>query len=116
MGDQVHFLELVAKLVCAPPPKGEGIDAAPFRGRSKTNFEIAPRSRPRRRGHRRSLLTRRQVEILKLVASGTRYREIAARVFISEKTVNREMHNIFNRLGVNDVAHAVSEAYKSRLI
>ncbi len=66
--------------------------------------------------HRESLLTPRQVDVLKLVATGTRYREIAAKLFVSEATVNREMRNIFNQLGVSDAAHAVSEAYKNRLI
>ncbi len=65
---------------------------------------------------RESLLTPRQVEILKMVAEGTRYAEVATKLFVSETTVNREMRNIFNRLGVNDAAHAVSEAYKGGLI
>ncbi len=69
-----------------------------------------------KRAHADSLLTPRQVAILKLVASGTKYKEIASELFISETTVNREMRNIYNRLGVNDAAHAVSEAYKKRLI
>ncbi len=69
-----------------------------------------------RKDHQESLLTPRQVEILKLVASGTRYKEIASKLFISETTVNREMRNIFDRLGVNDAAHAVSEAYTKRLM
>ena len=56
--------------------------------------------------HRQSLLTPRQTEILKLVAIGTRYKEIAATLFVSETTVNREMGNIFDQLSVNDAAHA----------
>ena len=62
------------------------------------------------------LLTTRQVDILKLVATGVRYKDIATRLFISETTVNREMRNIFDRLGVNDATHAVSEAYQMRLL
>ena len=66
--------------------------------------------------HTESLLTDRQLKILRLVASGIRYKEIATDLFISETTVNREMRDIFNRLGVNDAAHAISEAYKKGLI
>ena len=69
-----------------------------------------------RRVHRESLLTPRQVEILKLVAHGGRYKEIASWLFFSERTVQREIRKIFDQLGVNDAAHAVSEAYKRRLI
>jgi DNA-binding NarL/FixJ family response regulator len=55
------------------------------------------------------------MDILKLVSAGTRYKEIASTLFLSETSVNREMRNIFDRLGVNDAAHAVSEAYKTGL-
>ena len=68
-----------------------------------------------KRTNRKTLLTRRQMDILKLVAAGTRYKEIASTLFLSETSVNREMRNIFDRLGVNDAAHAVSEAYKTGL-
>jgi len=69
-----------------------------------------------RQAHRALLLTPRHVEILKLVASGRRYKEIASTLFASERTVHREIRTIFDRLGVNDAAHAVSEAYKMGLI
>ncbi len=69
-----------------------------------------------RKNHLASLLTQRQVSILKLVASGSRYKEIADELFINERTVHRETRAIFDRLGANDAAHAVSEGYKMRLI
>ena len=69
-----------------------------------------------RKAHRESLLTKRQGEILKLVADGINYKDIAARLFISVTTVNREMRDIFNRLGVKDAAQAVSEAYKRGIL
>ena len=69
-----------------------------------------------RKSSGRSILNDRQVEVLKLVANGTRYKEIANRLFISETTVNREMRNIFNNLGVNDAAHAISDAYRRGIL
>ncbi len=69
-----------------------------------------------RQAHRALLLTPRHVEILRLVARGRRYKEIATTLFASERTVHREIRTIFDRLGVNDAAHAVSEAYKMGLI
>ncbi len=68
-----------------------------------------------RRAKHETILTQRQMDILKLVAAGTRYKEIASTLSLSETSVNREMRNIFDRLGVNDAAHAVSEAYKTGL-
>ena len=69
-----------------------------------------------RKARTESLLTNRQVQILKLVADGIRYREIADQLCVSETTVNREMREVFNRMGVNDAAHAVSVAYKQGLL
>ncbi len=65
-----------------------------------------------RQAHRDSILTKRQMEILGLVALGSRYREIARMLFVSESTVNREMRKVYDGLGVKDAAHAVSEAWR----
>jgi len=63
-----------------------------------------------------STLSNRQLEILRQLASGVTNKEVAAQLFISESTVRREIVNMFNKLGVNDRAHAVSEAYIRKLI
>ena len=63
-----------------------------------------------------SLLTPRQLEILRMVAAGLRYKDIASKLFINERTVNREVRRIFDRLGVDDAVHGVSEAYKQHLL
>ena len=47
-------------------------------------------------------LTRREVEILRLVAEGLTNEEIALKVFISEKTVKTHLTNIFAKLRVNN--------------
>ena len=65
-----------------------------------------------RQAHRDSILTKRQMEILGLVALGSRYKEIARTLFVSESTVNREMRKVYDGLGVKDAAHAVSEAWR----
>ncbi len=69
-----------------------------------------------RRANRNSLLTTRQSEILKMVANGFRYKDIASALFITERTVNREIRKIFDSLEVNEAPHAVSEALKRGLI
>ena len=69
-----------------------------------------------RKARQSTLLTPRQLDILQMVSGGSRYREIAETLFLHERTVNREMRNIFERLGVHDAAHAVSEAYKNNLL
>jgi len=63
-----------------------------------------------------SLLSKRQIEILSLIAEGVSGRDIGCQLFISTSTVKREIRNIFDKLGVNDRAQAVSEAMKRRII
>ena len=55
-------------------------------------------------------LSGREKEILSLVATGLRNREIARRLFISEVTVKAHMRNIMRKLNAKSRAHAVALA------
>jgi len=68
------------------------------------------------RNDQSSLLSKRQIEILRLIAEGVSGKDIGSQLFISTSTVKREIRNIFDKLGVNDRAQAVSEAMKRRII
>lgn len=68
------------------------------------------------RNSRSSTLTGRQRDILKLIADGVSSVDISRDMYISASTVKREIRNIFNKLGVNDRSHAVSQAIKRQLI
>jgi len=68
------------------------------------------------RNDQSSLLSKRQIEILRLIAEGISGKDIGSQLFISTSTVKREIRNIFDKLGVNDRAQAVSEAMKRRII
>ncbi|GAB3876305.1 response regulator transcription factor [Kibdelosporangium lantanae] len=57
-------------------------------------------------------LSKRELEVLTLVAAGRTNRETAATLFISEATVKTHLLNIYGKLGVSDRASAVAEAYK----
>ena len=48
------------------------------------------------------MLTRRELEILRLVAEGLTNEEIGKKIFISEKTVKTHLTNIFDKLKVNN--------------
>ena len=60
-------------------------------------------------------LTAREVDVLRLVATGRTNRAIAADLFLSEKTVARHLSNIFHKLGVASRAAATAYAYEHRL-
>ncbi len=61
-------------------------------------------------------LTSREVEVLRLVASGKSNREIAAELCLSAKTVSRHLSNIFYKIGVSSRTAAAAFAYEHALI
>lgn len=60
-------------------------------------------------------LTPREVEVLRLVATGATNRDIADTLVISEKTVARHLSNMFVKLGVGTRAAATAWAYEHGL-
>jgi DNA-binding NarL/FixJ family response regulator len=61
-------------------------------------------------------LTGREVEVLRLVATGATNRAIAAELFLSEKTVARHLSNIFTKLDVSSRAAATAYAFQHGLV
>jgi DNA-binding CsgD family transcriptional regulator len=61
-------------------------------------------------------LTRRELQVLRLVASGKSNREIAAELFISEHTVARHVQNIFSKLSVSSRTAATAFAFEHELV
>ena len=67
-------------------------------------------------GTARGGLTAREVEVLRLVASGKTNRAIAKMLGLSEKTVARHVSNILTKIGVPSRAAATAYAYQHRVI
>jgi ATP/maltotriose-dependent transcriptional regulator MalT len=61
-------------------------------------------------------LTRRELEVLRSVAAGSTNKAIAAELFISERTVERHVSNIFAKLGVSSRSAATAFAYEHHLV
>jgi ATP/maltotriose-dependent transcriptional regulator MalT len=61
-------------------------------------------------------LTRREHEVLRLVATGKTNRQVAAALAISEHTVGRHLQNIFMKLGLSSRAAATAYAYEHDLM
>jgi DNA-binding CsgD family transcriptional regulator len=61
-------------------------------------------------------LTTRELEVLRLVATGTSNKEIASALVISEHTVARHVHNIFIKLGVQSRTAAGAFAFEHDLV
>ena len=61
-------------------------------------------------------LTRREVEVLKMIASGSSNKEIASTLSISERTVKNHVSNIFKKIDVSDRTQAAVFAIKNDII
>ena len=61
-------------------------------------------------------LSRRELDVLRLVATGKSNREIAAALVISEHTVARHLQNIYAKLGLSSRAAATAFAFEHDLV
>lgn len=61
-------------------------------------------------------LSARELEVVRLVAGGATNKAIAATLFLSERTVERHLSNIFSKLRVPSRAAATAYAYQHRLL
>ena len=63
-----------------------------------------------------SKLTKREMEVLRLLAEGLEQPDIASQLFITKKTVGTHIENIMRKLGVRSRSQAVALAYREDLL
>jgi PAS domain S-box-containing protein len=63
-----------------------------------------------------AVLSRREIEVLRMVAAGMRTREAAERLHVSAATVRNHVQNILTKLGVHSRLEAVAYANRHRLL
>jgi DNA-binding NarL/FixJ family response regulator len=61
------------------------------------------------------LLTKRETEMLGLLAKGLRYKEIADKLFISAATVRTHIYNIYQKLHVQSRTDAVNKIFGAKV-
>ena len=61
-------------------------------------------------------LTKRELEVLAGVAAGAANRDVAKKLFISEKTVGRHLANIYVKLGVSSRTAAAAWAHENKVL
>ena len=62
------------------------------------------------------ILSQREMDVLRQMASGGANKQIAAELSLSESTVKTHVANIFQKLNVNDRTGAVTEALRRKII
>ncbi|HEX6334687.1 MAG TPA: response regulator transcription factor [Flavisolibacter sp.] len=66
--------------------------------------------------HANNLLTDRECEILKGIASGLTNREIGLKLFVSENTVKKHINNIYIKLDVRRRTQAIARAKELKIL
>ena len=94
------------------------ISSVPLGGghRAVGMFGLAVRRDPRREYPTDSPLTRRQHEVLLMLAEGISTRSIAETLFLSEETVRNHVRQILARLGANSRLAAVAKARRDGFV
>jgi DNA-binding NarL/FixJ family response regulator len=69
-----------------------------------------------RRDHAHGVLTKRELEILQMVAEGASNGSIARRLWVTEQTIKFHLSNVYRKLGVANRTEASHYAHVNRLI
>ena len=57
------------------------------------------------------VLSKRELEILELLAKGLAYKEISEKIFISSETVRKHVYSVYNKLHVSNRVEAVNKFF-----
>jgi DNA-binding NarL/FixJ family response regulator len=86
-------LELAVKLF-------DEVGAEPWAERARQELSASGQTARRRDGGSEERLTPRERQIAELVAVGASNHEVAARLFLSRKTVEYHLHKAYTKLGI----------------
>ena len=78
--------------------------------------DYATRSAPPKRDTGLDDLTERELEVLRLLATGKSNAELAAQLYLGEGTVKTHISHVLGKLGLRDRVQAVVYAYESGLV
>ena len=96
---------------------GAALDLSGAAVYARQQIDVALREpSPRPRQARPGGLSRREVEVLRLVADGRTAGEIATQLFISSRTAEHHIQNIYTKIGVSGRAAATRWAVKNKVV
>ena len=96
---------------------GAGLDLDAAAVYARRQIDAARRDpRPGPRGARPGGLSRREIDVLRLVAAGRTSGEIATELFISSRTAEHHIQNIYTKIGVSSRVAATRWAVKHQVV
>jgi two-component system NarL family response regulator len=112
--DTDELLEALNQVQQGTPPFSPGLAAKlleEFKRFSNSKEPISSKSSEKKtEAPTGSRLNARQIEVLRLVAGGLSYKEVGARLFLSERTIKYHMAEIMNRLHLENRAQVLAFA------
>jgi DNA-binding NarL/FixJ family response regulator len=96
--------------------RGEKYYAEAIRSLIYSEYSLAQRTSPVKTAEKKDGLTKREMEILRIVANGNTNAEVAAALSISLKTVEAHKASIREKLGLKNTAALVKYAIKNNII
>lgn len=115
-GETMHRLLLEVSAGLEPPQAKEypldeiATVLAAFSGEQRSHGRIPRTERSIEYPESAKIFTRRELEVLQLIAEGASNQDIAARLVIAGPTVKRHISNIFDKLGVGSRTQAIAQA------
>lgn len=98
---------------------GELAEGRTYVGRGLMPFAVQPEAdglAPELRFAQKYQLTKRELEILKLIGEALTNKEIADRIYISDQTASVHRKNIMRKLGVNSTGSLIKMAFENHLV
>ncbi len=108
-GSLDELLQAVGELAEGRTFVGRGLMPMDFKGEA---VELSPDLH----FAKKSGLTRRELEILKLIGQALTNKEISSRIFISDQTASVHRKNIMRKLGVNSTGALIKMAFENHLV
>jgi len=85
----------------------ERLGAAPWEERARAELRATGETARKREPNTLTQLTPQQLHIVRLVAEGATNKEVAAQLFLSPRTVDHHLRNVFAKLGISSRAELI---------
>ena len=92
----------------------ERLDAASWADRARAELRASGETARKRDPSRLSQLTPQELQIARFVAEGLSNKEVAAQLFLSPRTIDAHLRNVFAKLGISSRTQLARAAFAER--